>query len=287
MSEAPYRDVLEQTSGWFEACARHTARSTARTLQYLYTCDPCTRRLVTEAFNGRPPVYHGETIDGYCGLCNIRQPITLRVYFVCGFCWNVIVAYQRSFVASREVHDWWARDMAAVAPGLKLVETEEVFLSPYARATKTKKQAAATLEILDFIVVDALADTDPLFHMELKSGPGNIETMKEFQLDVNDFNDVAGAVAHTGRPAYLIHVQLDFEYMPPTRRTVARGIWWTDLATLSANLKAVRGRRGEQKLAAYFNTAAFQRIDTFPSEIARRGFDELHKQALLQPVALL
>ena len=41
----------------------------------------------------------------------------------------------------------------------------------------------------------------PIFHVELKTGPGAIDTMKEFQLDVNDSNDIAGAVNHTRLPA--------------------------------------------------------------------------------------
>ena len=66
---------------------------------------------------------------------------------------------------------------------------------PYVRASQTKKSSAAVLNTLDFIVLGE--NQDPLFHIELKTGPGTLSQMREFQLDVNDSNDIMGAVNNT------------------------------------------------------------------------------------------
>ncbi len=285
---APYREVLDPASGLYETCARHTNRQVARTVQFIYLCEDCVRRLVEEALNGRAPIYHGETVEGFCGLCNDLKDVTLRAWFACGICWNVVLSYQKSFVAPKAVAAYWAAEVLPRFPTFRLEETEAVILSPYARAGKTKKQGAITLNQLDFLVSEVVDGApQPRFHIELKTGPGAIETMTEFQLDVNDSNDIAGAVNHTRLPAYIFHVQADYEYRPPTRRAVARGVWWTDVITMSEHLQEVKGRRGEDKDAGYYNTAAFRPISTFVDELAARRFEELQRRILAEPIKLL
>lgn len=283
-----YRDVLAPNSEFFEKCARHTAPHTTRSLQYIYLCDGCARRLVREAFNDRPPLYHGETIQGYCGLCNALGQVTLRQWFVCPVCWNVVVAYQKSFVASASVHDFWRRDVAGVLPAFELESKDEVRLTPYGRAAATKREAAAGLASLDYLVSERVGGTKkPAFHIELKSGPGSIEQMREFQLDVNDFNDVAGAINNTRVPAYIFHLHLDQEYRPPTRRTLAVQMWWTDPETLRAHLKTIKNRRGEDKRAAYFRPEAFRPWSDFPQELRSRGFGGLAKAVAAGPMRFI
>lgn len=271
-----YRAVTSKASGLYETCARHTARSTARTLQTIYLCDPCARRLVSEAFNRRPPVYHGQTIEGYCGLCSRKRDVTCRQWFVCGPCWNVVLAYQKSVAASRAVHEWWAKTMKPRFPKLNLEETEPVYLSPYVRGGMTKLQAAVGLSVLDFLVSDNSTNPPtPLFHIEQKTGPGSIDNMSVFQLDVNDFNDIAGAVNKTELPSYIVHVQAGREFDFPTSKTVVQGMWWTDVFLLQENQKHVGARRNGDKDAISYKPEAFKSIDSFPGEIANRGFEKL------------
>lgn len=232
--------------------------------------------------NNRPPIYHGETITGFCGLCNELLPVTLRLYFVCPFCWNVIVAYQKAFVAAKAVPEYWAKFITPEMATLRLTETEAPYLSSYARGSKSKKSAAAELQFLDFLVEEETTASSfrSLFHIELKAGPGSIEEMSEFQLDINDSNDIIGVVNRTHLPAYVFHVQLDHEYLPPTRRTVAAGIWFTDIVTLLENRTAVRNRRGEQKDAGYYKPSAFRTIDQFPNQLRERQYEELRLNLL-------
>lgn len=284
----PYRDVTPESSGLFETCARHTARQTARTLQTIYLCDDCARRLVHEAFNDRPPVYHGETIQGYCGLCSVRGEVTMRQWFVCGICWNVILAYQKSIAATAGVHDWWNRVVASALPRLRLDETEPVYLSPFARSGKTKKQGAESLSILDFLVSDvSRMPATQLFHIEQKTGPGSILEMTEFQLDVNDFNDIVGAMNNSRLPAYVVHVQASQEYTFPTRRTVVRGLWWADIFTLIENQNRIAARRHEDKDAIYFKPGAFRPMDALIDEFKSENYKNLSAKLSKRPLKLL
>jgi hypothetical protein len=272
-----FTETLPPTSPFWEACARHTNRQTSRLLQYLYLCDPCARRLTEEALNDRPPIYHGETVMGYCGLCNKRLEVTLRQWFACGPCWNVIIAYQKTIVASQAVLDFWRRCVQPQYPDLHCDETEVVYFSPYARAAKTKRQLAGELRTLDFLVSEMPAGR-PLFHIELKTGPGSIEEMNEFQLDVNDYDDIVGAVKNTRLPAYVFHAQVVHSYEPPTRYSVPRGIWYSDVWTLKTNRKDTRQRRGEDKQAGYYRTEAFRPIQDFTQEIATKRYVELSRE---------
>jgi hypothetical protein len=282
-----YRDTLPRSSQFWEACARHMTRQTARTLQTGWYCDKCARRLTREAFNDRPPVYHGTGITGFCGLCNERKLVVLRQWFVCGICWNVVVAYQKSIVASRAVRDYWRRVITPEFPRLFLLEREEVHLSPFSRKGKTKRQAAEALIVLDFWVEERPPRKGkPLFHIELKSGPGAIDEMREFQLDINDSNDIIGAANNTRLPVYIFHVQTDFEYDPPTRASVARGIWWTDIFRLLEHRLSVRARRGEDKEAGYYSPSAFNGIEMFPEELRSQRYLRLQERLTRKPLKL-
>jgi hypothetical protein len=273
-----FTDTLPPSSPFWEACARETNRKTCRTVQHIYLCDDCARRLTVEAFNNRPPIYHGETRTGYCALCNRQVTVTLRLWFACTICWGVILAYQKTFIASQAVVDFWQASVKPRFPDLRCEETEVVQLSPYARGAKTKKQLAVDLAALDFLVSEAHPALRPIFHIELKTGPGSIDEMKEFQLDVNDSNDIIGAVKKTGLPAYIFHAQVVHAYAAPTRYSVPKGIWYTDIWTLKSRQKATRQRRGEDKKAGYYHTDAFRPIGEFVGELETRRYEQLATQ---------
>jgi hypothetical protein len=198
--------------------------------------------------------------------------VTLRVWFACGICWNVVLAYQKTFVASAAVLDYWGREIMPELNTFQCEEKEEVQLEPYARAGKTKRQAAALLDTLDFLVS---GPKHPLFHIELKTGPGSIERMKEFQLDINDSNDIIGAVKYTNLPAYIFHAQVVHEYAPPTRYSVAVGLWFTDVWTLLSERKSKKKRPNEEKLAAYYRPSAFKPIAEFAAELKSKRYLDL------------
>lgn len=278
---AKYSRTLPQTSEYWEKCARHTSSHTARTLQTGYYCDKCARRLTHEAFNDRPPVYHGERIRGFCGLCNRRKYVFLRQWFACAVCWNVILAYQKSIVASLAVQRYWRREIAPEFPQLSLIEEEAMALSPYVTRTESKREAAKSLTVLDFVVRNRrLKRRKLLFHIELKSGPRSIEEMGTFQLDINDSNDMIGVMNNTHLPAYIFHVRTKFCFDPPTRASKARGIWWTDFFTLRKNRTSIKRRRGEYKEAGYYRPSAFKSMESFSAELRSKLYRELQRRLL-------
>jgi hypothetical protein len=110
--------------------------------------------------------------------------------------------------------------------------------------------------------------------------------MREFQLDINDSDDIIGAANNTGLPVYVFHVQTAFEYEPPTRSSVVRGIWWTDIFTLIEHRLAVRARRGEDKDAGYYSPSAFKTINTFLQELEEKKYISLKARLKKTPLLL-
>ena len=189
---------------FWEKCARHTSQYTARNLAYFFLCDECSDRLVRDALNGRQPVYSADPMQGFCGLCNELLDVKFRQWFLCPICYNVISSYQKGFVSAKSVHRFWKESVAPSAPSFVLKETDVVTLSPFARSSKTKREAAALQMNADFMVSEIVGGRpEPRFHIELKAGPGAVTEMSEFQLDVNDYNDIVGPVLNTGLPAYV------------------------------------------------------------------------------------
>ena len=273
-------DVMAHTDPFWEACARHTSRHTSRTERSIYVCEDCYRRLQREAFNNRPPLYHGDQFKGFCGLCNDQTLVRVRLWFACAPCWSMILSYQKNFAASKAVHEYWDTTVRQALPTLQLLDTDETEVRPYARSKLTKKLAAAELSSLDFLVEEK---ANQLFHIELKAGPGAVDEMREFQLDINDSNDIIGVVNNTGLPAYIFHVQLRSVFQPPTRSTEAVNIWWTDLPAFLANRRKIAQRRGEDKQAGYYDPRCFRPIDQFLDELRGRGYEAMSEQLRHNP----
>lgn len=271
-----------------EQCARHSIRYTARTLSYFFLCDSCADRLVSEAFNGRHPVFRAEPIEGFCGLCNELTDVRFCQWFLCPICFNVVAGYQKGFVAARAVREFWDTHVRTSYPNFNLEETDPIQLTPFVRGSKTKRQSAETLKHSDFLVSEHVGDQIiPRFHIELKTGPGSIVDMPEFQLDVNDFNDIVGPAINTGLPVYIFHAQVGFEYHLPTRGAVVRNMWWTDLIELERNYRRSASRRDEARAARYYDPKAFRETRDFAVEIRDRRFEVVREHLLANPPRLI
>jgi hypothetical protein len=225
-------------------------------------------------------MYEGLPIEGFCGLCNRRQRVLLRQWFVCPICLNVVLSYPKSFAASQVIEEFWTGAVGPKFPGLRLVETDVVQLEPFVPGARNQVKKAAATTSLDFAVFDdVVGGGAPVFHVEMKAGPGAIDKMKEFQLDINDSNDVATVCNGTGLPAYIFHVQVREEYEPPTRHSVGVNLWWTDCFRLGEHLKSIKKRRGEEdKNAGYYSPHAFRPMGEFLQELQRRGYVELRRR---------
>lgn len=288
MPEQRAVDLIRPGDESWEKCARHTNPSTTRYVANLFLCDECAARLRSEAFNGRAPLFDGLHVEGYCGLCNRLGPTGLRQWFVCPICLNVVLSYPKGFAASRFVVEYWNRNIAPAFPDLVIEELDEIRLEPFVPLRRGAKAKALRRQPLDFRVSRRGATSlDPLFCVELKAGPAAVEEMREFQLDVNDFNDIANGCSAQALPAYVFHVQITDEYLPPTRRSVGRDLWWTDIWTLDEARKAVRKRRGEDKWAGYYKPSAFRKGEAFVEELRNHGYADLAKRLAANGIPLM
>ncbi len=239
----------------------------------MFLCDRCAGRLEHESFNDRPPLFEGLPVEGYCGLCNERTETRLRQWFICPICLNVVLSYPKGLAASKYVHEFWAREVRPEFPDLILEELDAVKLEPFIPGSRTKKNKGIVVQELDYRVVHVTGEH--LFQIELKAGPASIDAMTEFQLDVNDFNDIASGCNRCSLPAYVFHVQINDDYLPPTRRSVATNLWWTDVWALAGARKDIRQRRDEDKRAGYYQPGVFRPRATFPDELRREGYRSL------------
>jgi hypothetical protein len=200
----------------------------------------------------------------------------MRQWFICQICLNVVLSYPKSMAATQFVRSFWETQIQANWPELELSESDVVQIEPFVPGKRSQKAKAITVESLDFLARRRReASYEGLFHIEMKTGPSSISEMRKFQLDVNDFNDIKTVVIKTGLPAYVFHVQVVEEYRLPTKRSVAKGMWWADIISLRSNLKAVRPRRGEDKDAGYYQPSVFQPTEKFVEEIREKRYEIL------------
>lgn len=280
--------LLKPGDEHWEKCARHQNASTTRFVANMFLCADCSDRLQREAFNGRPPMFEGLHVEGYCGLCNELTATDLRQSFVCPICLNVVLSYPKGFAANRYVHEFWAREVQPQFPDLVLKELDEVKLEPFVPGRRSAKTKGEVVQQLDYRVGRRNGGAiDPLFCIELKAGPASVEEMSEFQLDVNDFNDIANGCNGCGLPAYVFHVQINDEYLPPTRRSIARNMWWTDVWSLDEARKAVRQRRGEDKRAGYYKPSAFRGRAAFIEELQSGRYTALTERLRASRISLI
>lgn len=281
-----FRDVLTPDSPFWEKCARHQNLSTSRNIAPLFLCDECAIRLTNDCFNQRPPIYHGQGLVGYCGLCNEWREIALRQWFIDPICLNVVYGYPKSIAACKLIFEKWHEIVTPHFPNLELQEIDVVQIEPFIPG---KRSALSKKAAIDFQVTDNSLEGKPVvFFIELKTGPSSLlddQGMREFQLDVNDYVDIVNVMRAEEKPAYVFHAQVTEEYSLPTKRSIGKAVWWTDIFTLRANLKQVRHRRGEDKDAGYYDPKAFHLLDTFPRHLGAKGYLALAKRLSEEGIA--
>jgi len=84
-----------------------------------------------------------------------------------------------------------------------------------------------------------------------------------------------------------LSVQINDDYLPPTRRSVAKDLWWTDVWTLDEARKAVRQRRGEDKRAGYYKPSAFRTREAFVQELRTEGYAGLRERLRTNKISLI
>lgn len=244
----------------YPTCVRHAQTRKDVRLRHFFLCDACTKQWVDEAFGGNAPVTYGESIEGYCLLCNNVARVRLQTWFLCDICDRVARSIGRNHVAEDAILRFWAEQVQPKFADLAITQNDLSSLRPR-RATDVSGEGP-----LDFLVTDAKTG-HAAFGIENKTGRSSIKDMSQFQLDVSDCDSILHHVRELGIPAYIIHAQVLEIWMPPTMGFKAIGLWWSDIFRMTENFAGVKMRRMELRGAAYFKRAAFEPIDTFGDQL--------------------
>lgn len=250
----------------YPVCVRHAQSRKDVRLRHFFLCDQCSSKWVSEAFGGNGPLYEGERVTGYCGLCNtIDNGIRLRTWFLCDNCQRVAASIGRNHVAEMAILDYWQRYVRSRPQfaSLQLVQNDPSALRP---RRSTDESGVAPL---DFLVIDESSGRI-VFGIENKTGRSPVRgagAMSQFQLDVSDCDCIVSDMRRHQIPAYVIHAQVLELWRPPTCGYQIASLWWSDVYTMTEHFKELQRRRDEQRRAAYFGKKAFSTIDTFVDEL--------------------
>lgn len=233
---------------------------------HLFLCSDCAQLYRRDAFRDAAPLFSTATGAGRCEYCDNERPISYFQWLLCGYCVRVVQSYRMGRISANFALEQ-LRAAAGVAGGLVFEETDPVVIQATGRRGR-RRELATTLDLR----ARKLADNSPAFWVEIKTGPGSIDEISEFQLDCSDCDDIMNAVRTSGIPALLVHCQIAKFPQPPTMRLLGQAVWWTDLRAFANAFNAVRARRGnERKFAAYFDTKCFRPVATFGTFLAEGG----------------
>lgn len=245
------------TSVEYPTCVRHLRPRKDVKVHNYYMCDGCARRWTKEAFDGNSPLYVGESVQGYCLLCNAyRKTIKVRSWFLCDICDRVARSIGRNHVAEESILDYWDQNVKPRFPFLELVRNDESSLRP--RRDTDQSGVAA----VDFLAVDSRTEKN-VFGVENKTGRSSIRDMSQFQVDTSDCDCITNEMASLNIPVYVVHAQVLELWEPPTTGFRIVGLWWSDPYKMKDHFRSIRTRRDEMRGAAYFSKKAFSDMDTF------------------------
>jgi len=255
----------------YPVCVRHLKPRKDVRLRYYFMCDACAEKWTAEAFDGNASLWDGMDVEGYCHLRNDEKTVRLRTWFLCDICWRVAGSIGRNHVAEQAILDWWRGHIEPNNPELVIQQNDVSALRPRRDDDISGKGP------LDFLIRDKKSGK-VILGIENKTGRSSIEEMSAFQLDVSDCDSILQNVRALDIPCYLVHAQVLERWKPPTMGFETIGLWWTDIYRMADAFRDVRMRRDERRKVAYFQTTAFQHIDTLAGAL----FDTSGKLALVE-----
>lgn len=245
-------------------CVRCTRRSGDVERAHMFLCDACADIHQANAFREAKALYVGVGDHGRCEYCDALCTIRYRQWLLCGYCARVVQSYRMGRLSAAYAIEKLRRVVQPQVPTLEFAEADPIEIQATARRGRPRVLATR----LDLEVVHADSRVRAAW-IELKTGPGAINEISEFQLDCSDCDDIENVVRTSGVPAILMHCQIAKSPEPPTMRLTGLDLWWTDLHSFAKAHTGVKPRRGnERKLAAYFATNCFRPIDGLGPHIA-------------------
>lgn len=259
--KAPAEPKLAKTVTEYPECYRHGGRQRDVKLRHIFMCDTCAALWIKDVFEGRPSIYDGESMFGYCLICNAPEgQVRMRTFPLCEQCWKVAIGIGRNHEAEQSIITFWNDQIQPRVPHLELVQTD---LSVLRRRGGFEKSATAPV---DFIV-QVRETKNALVGIEGKAGPGSIAEIPRFQLDKSDCDTILNEMAAKNLPVYVIQSQVLQIWKVPTTGHRTAGLWWTDPYRMGKHFENVFARQDERKLAVNFGRAAFRDIGSFSDDI--------------------
>lgn len=244
----------------YPVCVRHLKSRKDVRLRHFFLCDVCTTVWARDAFAGNGPLYAGESIEGYCLLCNQVKTVRMRTWFLCDICARVAGSIGRNHVAEQAIIDFWAASISPRFPELLLTQNDISALLPR-RGTDISAEGP-----IDFLVRNGESG-EIVLGIENKTGRSAVYDMSQFQLDISDCNAITNDMRKLNVPAYIIHAQVLENWRPPTLGFAIIGLWWTDIYRMAEHFQAVSTRRDEMRGAAYFSKRAFLPMESFADQL--------------------
>lgn len=239
----------------YPTCVRHLRSRKDVRLRHYFLCDGCTLLWTNDAFDGNKPLTEGEPLGGICLLCNEQIEVRLRTWFLCDICHRVAGSIGRNHVAEQGILDWWNEAITPRFPHLLIEQNDLSALRP------RRNEDISGEGPLDFLIRDQRSG-EVVLGIENKTGRSSLRDMSAFQLDISDCDSILHHVKSLNIPAYLIHAQVLERWTPPTHGFEVRGLWWTDIYTMSEHFRDIRTRRDERRGAAFFRKRAFEDVST-------------------------
>lgn len=262
LAEDPYESLV---------CGRHNVRRNDTRIRSYFLCESCAKNFEEQALNNSKPIFKIAIGGGlhYCSHCNEEKELALYQWYVCDVCDRVLKSIGRGLEADRGFIRWWNSARGQVRLPLEMMETDKPRLSPV--------NGDENDDDFDF---KWTYKRSILFGAEIKTGRnhlcgGNVGSgMSQFQLDVSDIEAVLASMEKREPfiPAYVFHTQVVDVPKPPTTRFECVGIWWVSISDLIDNIEQIKRRPRENRPAAYINTDAFEKIESFSEEIGTEGY---------------
>lgn len=211
-----------------------------------------------KALHGTPPAFRDFATRGFCGLCGRQQEGAVTQWFLCPTCRGVLGSLSKARIAASFFETSWSAAAADHGLAWTAKPVDVVEPRPY-EAPRRRREPASHL---DYLIVKQPSG-ERVAWVEMKTGRSALSEMQTFQLDCSDCDDIINTVRQSGLPAYVCHVKITQQFLPPTSGFRGTAVWWTDLYSLAEHfLKTQMRRRWDGgKTAAHFAPDCFQPLD--------------------------
>ncbi len=170
-------------------------------------CDACAAFWIRDVFEGRPSLYDGESMIGYCLVCNDPEgQVRIRTFPLCEQCSKVAIGIGRNHEAEQSIIRFWNDQIQPRVHHLECrrrTRIRPVWRGGWRRGNFEKSATAP----VDFLV-QVRETKEVLIGIEGKAGPGSIAEIPRFQLENSDCYTILNEMAAKNLPVDIMQSQV-------------------------------------------------------------------------------